>query len=356
MKKRKKENDLLLYIPLLIILIISVLSLWKFSEINYVIKQILWIFIGFIIFLVIKKSKIKILFSYSNWLYAINVALLILVLIVGKEVNGARAWFDFKYFSFQPSELMKVSLALYLYKIITNSNLKNLKEEFLLICKISFIFILPSILVFLEPDTGAIILYFIITLVALCSAKLNRKWFILLFAIMLVFLSAFFGLYFYNQNLLIRLIGTSFFYRIDRLISFTNNTSYQLNQALIAIGSSGLFGKNTSLYIPEAITDFMFAFTISRFGFVVGLFLLICYFIIDIYFIKKIFKTKNVFISMFFFVFLFQQVQNILMNIGLFPIMGIPLPFLSYGGTNTIIYFIFLGLVTNIKKVRNITF
>ena len=356
MKTKLKAYNLLLYIPLLIILIISVLTLTKYSETNYIYKQFMWIVLGIISCLIVKKFKIKLLFLYSNWIYIFNIILLILVLLIGKEVNGARAWFDFKYFSFQPSELMKVSLALYLYKIIHISNPRNLKEEILLICKIAFVFLLPSILVFLEPDTGAIILYFIITLVALFYAKISRKWFILLFTCLGIFIGGFFLLYFENQDLLIKLIGTSFFYRIDRLISFANNTGYQLNQALIAVGSSGLFGKKSSLYIPEAITDFMFAFTISKFGFTGAIIILICYFLIDIYFIKQIQNTKNSFIAMFLFMFLFQQVQNIFMNLGLLPIMGIPLPFLSYGGTNTIIYFIFLGLILNIKKARNLTF
>ncbi|MBQ9834233.1 MAG: FtsW/RodA/SpoVE family cell cycle protein [Bacilli bacterium] len=356
MKKRITENNLFIYIPVLIILLISIFVLGKHSLDSHMLKQILWIIIGLVIFFIIKRFKIKLLFAYSHWIYLFNVFLLILVLFIGKEINGAKAWFDFKYFSFQPSELMKISLALYLYKIISYSNPQNLKEELLLITKIAFIFLLPAILVFLEPDTGAIILYFIITFVALYYAKIRRYWFILLIGLLICFLVAFFCLYYGNQDLLIKLVGTSFFYRVDRLISFANNSGYQINQALIAIGSAGLYGKKHSLYIPEATTDFIFAFMISRFGFIIAIILLNCYFLIDIYFIKLILKTKNPFISMFFFMFLFQQIQNILMNIGLFPIMGIPLPFLSYGGTNTIIYFIFLGIILNIKKVRNFSF
>lgn len=354
--KRKKQEEWWLWVILSIILVISILTLSKYSESNYVYKQIFWIILGILSVFVIKKFKIKLIFLYSNWIYIGNVILLILVLLVGKEINGARAWFDFKYFSFQPSEFMKISLALYLTKIITITNPHNIKEEFLLISRIGFVFILPSILVFLQPDTGAIILYFVITLVALYYAKINRKWFILLFGFVGLISGIFFGLYFQKQSILINLIGTSFFYRVDRLISFANNTGYQLSQALIAIGSAGLWGNNTTLYIPEAITDFIFAFMISKLGLIMGFIVLLCYFILDIYFIKIINKTNLAFIAMFLFMFLFQQIQNILMNIGLLPIMGIPLPFLSYGGTNTIIYFLFLGIILKIKNVRNFTF
>lgn len=356
MKRKRKENDWLLFIPLLIILLISVLSLAKYPDTSYFVKQLVWIIIGGVIFFIIKKFKVKLLFLYSKWIYIFNVFLLVLVLFLGREINGSRAWFDFKFFSFQPSELMKISLALYLYKIISENKPKSFKQEISLITKVLFVFLLPSILVFLEPDTGAIILYFVITLVALFYAKISRRWFILIFLILVGILSGFLGLYFFNQELLIKLIGTSFFYRVERLISFANNNGYQLNQALIAIGSAGLLGKKSSLYIPEAITDFMFAFSISKFGFIGALIILGCYILINIYFIKKINRNKSAFISMFFMIFLFQQMQNILMNIGLLPIMGIPLPFLSYGGTNTIIYFIFIALILNIKKVRNFTF
>ena len=157
-----------------------------------------------------------------------------------------------------------------------------------------------------------------------------------------------------NPDFLIKVIGTSFFYRIERLITFQNASSYQLENALIAIGSASLWGvglKKSSLYIPEAPTDFIFAFTISNYGIITGLIVLLSYFLIDIYLINTYFKIKNKKIKLFLFsflsVFIFQQVINLSMNLGLIPIIGIPLPFLSYGGSTIIIYFIFLGIIFN---------
>ena len=103
------------------------------------------------------------------------------------------------------------------------------------------------------------------------------------------------------------------------------------------------------LYVPEYPTDFAFTLFLSSFGFLGGILLILCYFLLNLYMIQSLFKTKSLeykcFIHGFFFLFLFQQIQNIFMNLGLLPIMGIPLPFLSYGGSNMIVSFLFLGII-----------
>ena len=161
-------------------------------------------------------------------------------------------------------------------------------------------------------------------------------------------------LYLYNKDLLINLIGTSFFYRVERLITFKTMSSYQLENALVAMGSSSLLGTGlgkVSLYIPEAPTDFIFAFSISNFGYLCGFIILSCYFLMDLFLINKIINMKKntlkyILIS-FTSIFLFGQIINIGMNLGLLPIIGIPLPFLSYGGSTLIIYFTFLSIIFN---------
>jgi rod shape determining protein RodA len=131
----------------------------------------------------------------------------------------------------------------------------------------------------------------------------------------------------------------------------------QLNNALISIGNAGIFGgglQSDLLYVPEFPTDFAFTLSITIFGFIGAVILLLSYLTIDFYLIKKLFGVNNFlyksFINSFLFIFLFQQFQNILMNIGLLPIMGIPLPFLSYGGSNMIVYFIMLGITLNMTS------
>ncbi|MDE5539264.1 MAG: FtsW/RodA/SpoVE family cell cycle protein, partial [Bacilli bacterium] len=161
-------------------------------------------------------------------------------------------------------------------------------------------------------------------------------------------------LYYFKQDLLIKLIGTSFFYRVDRLLTFVNNDSFQLDRALIAIGSSTLLGSKDFLYIPEAPTDFIIALSISNFGLISFIMIIICFLILDVYFLYKTFKLNNLKSKMFYAgfltMFIFAQIQNIGMNLGLLPIIGLPLPFVSYGGTNIIVYFIFLGMLNSLKN------
>ncbi len=366
MKQKINLKNLYLYIPLIVIMIISFLNMYNAQLLshnyqNHLIKQIIWYLLGFLTMFIISKIKIKKLFKYSFVLYLVSIVLLIFVLFFGKEINGARAWISLKYFNFQPSELAKLTLTLYLSEVVANTKIKNTKDEINLILKVLIITLIPSLLVFLEPDTGAILIYFLIAGVILITSNIRKRWFIPIVIIVLIIIVFFFYYYFTNPDILIKIIGTSFFYRVERILSFTNGTSLQLENALVAIGSSSFFGSglgNISLYIPEAPTDFIVAFTISNFGYLAAIIVLIAFLIIDIYLIYNYFKINNKttkyffigFISMFFF----QQFENILMNIGLMPIIGIPLPFLSYGGTTLLIYFTFIGIILNLKKTERI--
>lgn len=350
-------NNKALFIPLIIIMIISFFNMQnaKLVSINYnmhLIKQIIWYIIGFLIIIIFNRINLSKLLRYNFYYYIFSCLLLILVLLFGKVINGSRAWFNIGFISFQPSELLKLTLSLYLIDNI----IKN-KRDYRLIIKALFIIIIPSILVFLEPDTGAIIFYFIIAFSLLYASNINKWWFIILFILILISGISFYLLFIFKQDLLIKIIGTSFFYRVERILTFTNNNSYQLNNALIAMGSSSIFGSGlnkVSLYIPEAPTDFIFAFNISNFGILSGLIILICYLTIDYYFINRIYKVKTkktkLLIISFFSIFCFQQIINIGMNIGLVPIIGIPLPFLSYGGSTIIIYFMFIGIILKLLK------
>ncbi|MBQ6686918.1 MAG: FtsW/RodA/SpoVE family cell cycle protein [Bacilli bacterium] len=329
---------------------------------NHLIKQIIWYILGFLIMFIISKIDLKSIFKYSFIFYLGSIILLILVLIFGEEINGAKAWFNLKYFSFQPSELAKLSLALYLTKIVANTKIEKTKDEFILILKVLLITFIPSILVFLEPDTGAIIIYLLIAGSILLTSKIRKRWFIIISLITMIFLLIFFYYYFNNPDVLIKLIGTSFFYRVERLLSFTNGIGLQLENALVAIGSASFFGSGigkVSIYIPEAPTDFIVAFTIENFGLITIFLILLAYLIIDIFLLKTYFNTNNsykYFFISFIAIFYFQQFENILMNIGLMPIIGIPLPFLSYGGTTILIYFMFIGIILKFKKQKDLSF
>ena len=355
--KKVINSPLLLFIPLLIIMIISFMDMQNAKLLSdlyekNLIKQVIWYIAGFLILFIISKVNIHTILKYSKYYYWLSIILLVLVLFFGKETNGARAWFNFGILSFQPSELTKLTLILYLSNIASRS-----KPDFKLILKVAILTIIPSILVFLEPDTGAIIFYLLSAITILFFAPIKKYWFLILAGIILLLGGTFIILYIYNRDLLINLIGTSFFYRIERLITFQTESSYQLENALIVIGSASLFGtglNKISLYIPEAPTDFIFAFTIGNFGIITGFLILLCYLLIDLFLINQYLKQKNKKIKLvlisFISIFFFQQIINIGMNLGLLPIIGIPLPFLSYGGTTIIIYFLFLGIILSLLK------
>ena len=361
--KKVINNKLFLFIPIIIIMIISFLNMYNAKllsslYISNLTKQIIWYLISFSILIIIRSLNIKFIYKYSFLFYLLTTFLLLYVLIFGKVTNGAKAWINFGFFSFQPSEIAKLSLTISLSKLASNYQKSSIKKELVYILKILILTLIPSILVFLEPDTGAIIFFILIAFTVLVLSPIHKFWYLCLLGLGISGIALFIILYIFNQDLLINLIGTSFFYRVERIITFKTMSSYQLENALIAMGSSSLFGSGlgkVSLYIPEAPTDFIFAFTISNFGLLTGFLVLICYFFIDLYLINKFLNNpKSItyyILACFIVISLFSQLINISMNLGLLPIIGIPLPLLSYGGSSLIIYFMFLGLTQ--KKPYN---
>ncbi len=361
MKRIFNKDNLLLFLPILILMIISFFCMYQSRFIksiysHHLAKQVLWYFLGFLLLIFLQKIKIRVLFNSSFILYVIGNILLIFVLFLGKEINGARAWFTLKIFNFQPSEFMKIALLLFLIHLSFYFHHQKISEiQYILFSVLATC--LPSLLVFLEPDTGAIIIYFLLLFSVLLFSGIKKRWFVLAFSLLGIFMLLFFYCYFFKQDLLIQFMGTSFFYRVDRLINFHTGSGMQLNNALATIGHAGFLGRGIQknlLYVPEFPTDFVFTLAISIFGFCGALIILLCFLGINIFLIKKIFLVHSysyqLFIHGFFWIFVYQQLQNILMNIGLFPIMGIPLPFVSYGGSNMFIYFLFLGIILNCTK------
>lgn len=362
MKTKNILKKLIFIIPFVILIIMSLLLMYHAKFImntykNHFTKQIIWFIIGFFIIGISSLVSFKKIFSTSFILYLMNIFLLVIVLFIGKDVNGAKAWIDLKYFNLQPSELMKLTYSLFLARFVAQKKIKTWLDEFLFLIQIGFIFLVPSILIFLEPDTGAILFLGIITLVILWNSSLRKRWFIFLGTIIIILIALFFYCYFYQKDFLISIIGTSFFYRMDRLLDF--RSGMQIEHAMIAIGSAPLIRFSlfeTGIYIPESPTDFIFALSSNVFGIIGNITIIICYFILDMYLLqitKKIkAKEEQLFTKAFIAIFITSQIINISMNLGIFPIIGIPLPFLSYGGSSTIVLFIFLSIIYNTTKKK----
>lgn len=349
MKREKK----ILIITTIIFFIISILSIYSTNNIlpnymkNMYIKQILWYILGIIIILIIKNIKI----NKSIWIIyiIINISLLLL-LFFGTEINGAKCWFKIKELTIQPSEFMKICLIILISKQVS----KN-KQDIKTISKTILILIPPCILTFLEPDTGNVIIYLVITLFILFTGGIKKRWFISL--IIIVLLSTISIYYLYNKNIIQNTLGNEMYLRINRIIDWKKNDGYQLEKSLITIGSSNYFGngiKKNKLYLPEAHTDFIFSIYTYSFGYLGTLILIITILVFDINIINLIKNNKNkqykLYLSGFLGMILFQQIQNIGMTFGLFPITGITLPFISYGGSNIILLMINIGIILNKKN------
>lgn len=356
-----KTNKSFIYV-LLIFFVISINSIYSFSSFltydtySFIIRQACFYLVGIIfIFICIKIGPNRIL-KYSFFIYLFNVLILVLVLFIGKEVNGTKAWFNVPFIgTFQPSEFMKIGIILLLAKVISKQKINCFKDELVLVVKAFTILLIPSFITFLEPDTGAVLIYIVITFVMLFTSKIRIRWFLILFGIVCVLGFGLFYIYIFNTDLFIKIFGNSMFYRFDRIFDWSKSSGMQLENSVISIGSSGLFGhgiSNILLYFPEGHTDFIFASFASIYG-LTGMMILVCSIVwFDILLIRT--KTKSLeykyIISGMCAALFYQQIQNISMTIGLMPITGITLPFISYGGSSLISYMILLGIVLSIRK------
>ena len=363
-KKRNKLN-LNILIPIVLLSIISIISIYSagiYTDSNFgnlAIKQMLWYIVCFIIIIYIYTRTNIDTYKYSLFLYVLGNILLLGLLVFGVSINGSKCWYKIPGIgNFQPSEFMKLFLILYLSYFINSFRNKyenpTIVQELLLILKSLLIVLIPSVLTFLEPDTGAVILYLVIYVVMMFTSGIRKIWGIVFIGV--VVLSFMFLYNFYNneEDKFIDVFGINTYYRINRILNWKEQSGMQLNNSIYSIGSAGYFGygiRKTPIYIPEASTDFIFTIYASSFGYVgvVILFIIMIYLDISILVLYRIKKYRYL-ISGVFAVIIFQQVQNISMTIGLLPITGITLPFISYGGSSLLSYMIIIGLLLNFSK------
>lgn len=354
-----------LIITIITFFLISILSIYTSKDFittdGIVIKQIIYYAIGIFLLFIGYKYKDEIIKYAFLWYIGLNILLLFL-LIFGISINGSKCWIFIGPFSFQPSEFMKLSLIILIAKTADKfkRNKNTFKNELKFLTIILLIVLIPSILTFLEPDTGVVIIYFIITLSIIFIYGINKKWYIFISLITVFLISSICLLYFFERDILIKLLGTNIFYRIERILNWSNQSGYQLENSLVVIASSGLVGygiNNIPLYFPEASTDFIFTTYTSIFGFIGSLFLLLIILLFDSILIKltklRIKRIDKYILTGISGMIIYQQFQNIGMTIGLLPITGITLPFISYGGSSLLSYMFISGIILNIIIKRN---
>ena len=358
--------DLLLLISLLIFFVLSIVSINSaqilIGENTLVSRQIIWYLIGFILIFIIMNIGGNILFKNAWILYIIGVVSLILVLIFGEPINNSRCWFKIPGIgNIQPSEFMKIILIIILGKMINDFknkyNTPSVFQEFKFLLKILFIVLIPSILTFLEPDTGVVLIYLIITFIMLFISGIRYRWFIIVIILLLLSIGSILTIYFIDNNLFIKIFGSTFFLRVDRILDWKSGIGYQLENGITAIGSGGLLGygfNNTPIYFPEPQTDFIFAVFSNNFGFIGSVFLISIIVLFDIrLIIIALNSKKNInkyIISGIIGMLIYQQFQNIGMTLGIMPITGITLPFISYGGSSLLSYMIMMGIIFSISN------
>lgn len=358
----KKKYDIILFIAVLVLIIFGLVMIYSASSIwanykfndsfKYVKQQALFTLIGIILMNMISKIDYNWYYKKTNIILSVCIFLLILVLIpgIGSIRNGSRSWFGIGAFGIQPSEFAKLGLIIFTAKYLSNNNkfLKNLKKGVIPILLVLF-FIFG--LIMLQPDFGTGMIIVVSILAMMFIAGVNIKFFIGLGLI------GIFGI--------IGLIAIAP-YRMDRITSFINpwsdplGTGFQIIQSLYAIGPGGLLGqgflnsRQKQFYLPEPQTDFIFSIISEEFGFL-GVVIVVSLFLIILYRgIKIALNTKNEFSKYLAFGMIFQiliqAVMNLMVVIGLIPVTGVTLPFLSYGGSSLLISMISVGILLNISK------
>src|SRR3989344_1251956 len=350
-----KNIDWVLFLAIIPILVFGLGALWPLSgDTIFFKKQVISIIIGICIFFLasttdprfFRKSSIVLTF------YFICVFLLLLLFVFGNFINGAQSWFKFGIFGFQPVDLMKVILVLVLAKYFSRRHVEIAHIRHIVVSGL-YMFI-PFLLVFLQPDFGSAMILGIIWFGMVLASGLSKKHILILTTIGLVIFASLYIFVFAP-------------YQKQRLSNFLNpladvhGSGYNVLQSTIAVGSGQVIGKGLGFgtqsrlrVLPEYQTDFIFAAYAEEWGFVGVLILLGLYGIIIVRTLLIAAHGADNFNSLFgigiALMFLSHIVINIGMNMGIMPVTGITLPFMSYGGSHIVASFLGLGILQAMRK------
>lgn len=341
-----------------IIMIYSASNIWALYKFNdafkFVKHQGLFFIIGLFLLVFISRVKYTKYYEKANIILFTVLILLILVIIpgIGTVRNGSRSWFGIGSFGLQPSEAAKIALIIFTSKYLVNNerNLKDIKKGLLPILGIIF---LVFGLIMLQPDFGTGVIIVISTIGLLFIGGVNFKFFIRL------------GILGVIGVVVLILIAP---YRLERILSFLNpwsdplGSGFQIIQSLYAIGPGGLFGygflnsRQKHFYLPEPQTDFIFSIISEEFGFM-GVLIVTSLFLIVIVRGFKIARKSDELFGKYLafgitFQIAFQAILNLMVVVGLIPVTGVTLPFLSYGGSSLLITLCSIGILLNISRYQ----
>lgn len=342
-----------------IILLIGLLNLFSATKdlniAKYFIDQMIWISGGVVVMFLVSLIDYHFFNRYAYFIYALTILLLVAVFFIGRSANGSQRWIHVGFFNIQPSEIVKISVVLALARYFQDHQEKRTMGTWDLIIPM-LISIPPFILVLKQPDLGTGLIVLMAAVLMIWFMGIQRK--ILVTTILLALISMpivwKFGLKDYQK---------------DRVISFldpekyASGKGYQVTQAKIAIGSGRFAGKgylkgtqSKLQFLPKQHTDFVYSNFAEEFGFFgsMVLFLLYCVFFLSCFNIAV--NARDAFGVLVAFGFsatlICQTLINFGMEMGILPVVGITLPFLSYGGTSLIGSFIKLGILLNISRKK----
>jgi len=360
-------------------------------------KQVIWAVISIIVFFVAYSLPVNSFKMISIPSYLLSLFLLAVVVVIGRRVYGAKSWINLGVFGFQPSEFAKIGTILALASFLSRRN-TNIESFFDIIMALIVGFI-PVVLILMEPDMGTALVFIVLILTMIFWKGISLFGLFVVLSPGFVALSSLFGIYylfgaliivlaalfffkkdiFFSGSIMALNIGAGFFtdyvykalspHQQRRIQSFIDPSAdplgagYNAIQAKVAIGSGGLFGKGflhgnqTQLqFIPEQWTDFIFCVIGEEFGFFGAIIVMVLFLIIFLRIFRIASIAKDEFLSLTLIgilsVFIIHFIINIGMTTGIMPVIGIPLPFVSYGGSSLLVNMFMLGIVGNIYRTR----
>ncbi len=339
------------------ILLAGVVTMSSFSgTTSYFLKQSMWIGIAFVALFFLAGIDAQI-FKKTNtlvWIFLGGIAMLLAVFVLGHTAKGATSWLSFGGFSLQPADPMKLILILVLAKYLSRRHIEiaNIKHIFIT----GSYFFIPFLLVFLQPDLGSALIFGAIWLGLMLISGISKKHLAILFSVGLI---AFSGMWFFVLKP----------YQKARIVNFVNPLSdirksgYNVYQSVIAVGSGQIVGKGVGYgtqsrlnFLPEYKTDFIFAAFAEEWGFIGATLIIICFGVV-IWRILLIGKYGSSNFEILYTIgvvifFMSHIIINIGMNIGIMPVTGIALPFMSYGGSHLLTEFACLGILMSMRGYR----
>ena len=355
MKKITQQIDWILIIAIIPIILGGLATMTSFGpQAGFFSRQLVWIVIGASVAFIIARADMRFLRDsrYIILFYIGSLLLLVAVLLFGKTIKGAKSWFSFGFFSFEPADIVKLLVIMVLAKYFSRRHVEIARFKHLLISAV-YAFV-PIGLIMLQPDFGsALVVAGLWLSMALIAGISKRQILVIVGALLITF--SLMWLFVFKP------------YQKARIHTFINPTAdirgrgYNAYQSVIAVGSGGVVGKGLGYgtqsrlnYLPEYQTDFIFAAFAEEWGFLGGLIVIGCFIVVLWRIIVHARRGASNFETLFcagFAMLLFGHlIVNIGMNIGIMPVTGIPLPFMSYGGSHLLGECIGLGIILSMSR------